>query len=131
MSAARWTEDQLAAIQKGRDQALEGVKKSVPERDHLKACLEYLEMHPKVAWVQRVNTGMWKEEDRVIRFGFKGCSDIIGQLKDGRFVAFECKRVGETPSSAQQSFINTVWANNGIAHWGQLKHAQEMMGWIA
>lgn len=118
----RWSEIQLAAYQSGKRQAME-----IPERDHLKACLEYFEVHPKVAWCARMNTGQWTVEERVIRFGFAGLSDIIGQLKDGRFLAFECKRVGKLPTEHQAAFLALVTLSMGVAGYGQLDDAMLLM----
>lgn len=85
-----------------------------------KAILRYLEFHSKVAWAHRMNTGAVKYtarngRDRFIRYGFTGCSDIIGQLKDGRFLAIECKAERGQASEAQDDFIALVNNNGGIA----------------
>lgn len=120
----RWSPEALAAYEKGKAEVL----KSIPEADHLKTCLAFLQSHPKVAWAVRMNTGMWEtDEGRRVRFGFIGCADIIGQLKDGRFMAFECKRVGNKPTDSQKSFLNKVWSNGGVSGWGQMKHAEGML----
>ena len=84
----------------------------IPERTVLKDILKLLKHHPKVAWVRRINTG----RRGYIRFGFIGCSDIIGQLKDGRFLAVETKRTnGRGPTLPQQTFLAMVLANGGAA----------------
>ena len=87
-----------------------------------KAVLGYLAAHPAVAWAHRMNTGVAvvpeteKTRRRFIRFAFKGCSDIIGQLRDGRFLAVECKRpVGGTVTDDQMAFIERVRGANGVA----------------
>ena len=38
-----------------------------------------------------MNSGAAKVGNRFIRFGFVGCPDVIGQLKDGRFIGVEVK----------------------------------------
>lgn len=87
------------------------------EAQVLNSVLAYLRTHPGVAWCRRMNTGMaLGAQGQPVRFGFVGCSDIIGQMQDGRFVGIECKReFGGTVSPEQQSFIDTVRKNNGIA----------------
>lgn len=87
------------------------------ERDVLKAVWKFLAHHPKVAWCCRVNSGMLQlDEDRFIRFNTKrGMSDIIGQMRDGRFLAVEVKREGAVLLEHQEDFLNEVRANGGIA----------------
>lgn len=83
----------------------------IPERDVQRVVLQYLERHPKVVWVKRMNVGM----TRGLKFGFIGCSDLLGQLKDGRILAIEVKRKGQGPNLAQQNFIANVLRGNGVA----------------
>lgn len=52
---------------------------------------------------------------RWIEFGFEGCSDILGQMRDGRILAIEAKSARGVVSAAQQQFIETVLANGGVA----------------
>lgn len=89
------------------------------EKDIQAAILELLETHPRVAWAERMNTGGMERENadgtkRYIRFAFEGCSDIIGQLKDGRFLAVEVKRPGRYPTHAQRAFLAMVNAHKGV-----------------
>ncbi len=84
------------------------------------ACLEYLAVCPAVAWAERMNTGAVKipvpgGKDRFIRYGFPGLSDIIGQLKDGRFLAVEVKRYDGRLSEAQEAFLRQVATHGGVA----------------
>jgi hypothetical protein len=94
------------------------------EAEIQKAVLGLLEKHPRVAWAHRMNTGVTRAEytnkagvtsERFIRFAFKGCSDILGQLKDGRFLAIECKRHDGKLSDAQAAFLEVVQRNHGVA----------------
>ncbi|MGE0383461.1 MAG: VRR-NUC domain-containing protein [Gammaproteobacteria bacterium] len=86
------------------------------EADVLPAQLEYLALDRRVAWAHRMNVGAAKFEDRFVRFGFEGLADIIGQLRDGRFLAVESKRPkGGRRRVAQKAFIAVVNANNGVA----------------
>lgn len=87
----------------------------VSEADVLVSVFAYLRMHPKVAWIKRVNTGATKIEGRFMRFGFLGCSDIIGQLKDGRFLAVECKSSVGKPTEPQTDFLELVRSTGGLA----------------
>lgn len=87
----------------------------VPERDIQKAVLALLERHPKVAWVKRMNSGAGKKNGTYIRFGFQGCPDLVGQMKDGRILGVEVKRKGQGPNLAQQNHIAMMLRNNGVA----------------
>lgn len=84
------------------------------EADVLKAVLATLEMHPKVAWVARINSGMFHVEQRFIKAGFKGCSDILGMLKGGRLLAVECKSSKGKESADQESFGRRVTEGGGL-----------------
>lgn len=88
------------------------------EGDIQKAVLEFLRIHPSVAWC-KVNTvgkvkgrgGHW------MTLGYPGEADITGQMKDGRFLAIEIKMPGEKPSQSQLEFLNMIKTNNGVAGW--------------
>ena len=84
------------------------------------AILKYLSMRPDVAWAHRMNVGAMKLTDqsgkqRFVRFGFTGCSDIIGQLNDGRFLAIEVKSPSGRVSAAQTAFLAMVSDNHGVS----------------
>ena len=81
----------------------------------LQAILHLLSVHPRVAWAKRFNTGAMPIQDRFMRFGFRGCSDILGQLKDGRFLALEVKRPGKVTTKDQQLFLDRVNRHHGLA----------------
>ena len=74
-----------------------------------------LEHHPAVAWARRQNTGAIKVGDRFVRFGWRGCSDILGQLKDGRLLAVECKAPAGRLTTEQAAFLDLVRRHGGIA----------------
>lgn len=123
----RMSESQLAAYEAGKRAAKEKPLVA-PERDQLSACMDYLAMHSAVAWHVRMNSGAMKtEEGRYVRFGFVGCSDIIGQLKSGKFLAFEVKRKGEKPTDDQLAFIAKVNLYNGLGGWGTIDDLMSMM----
>lgn len=87
-----------------------------PEQGVLNAVMMLCRTHPAVAWAARVNSGAYKTPDgRFIRFGFVGCSDIIGQMKDGGFLALECKSDRGAATEDQQAFIDRVRANGGCS----------------
>jgi hypothetical protein len=84
------------------------------------AVLRYLALDPRVAWAERINSGAaWLPgkggRSRPVKFGFTGCADIIGQLKNGRFLAIEVKRPSGTATAAQEAFIARVRNNGGVA----------------
>ncbi len=84
------------------------------------AILRYLAISPRVAWARRMNTGAIKipaanGRDRFVRFGFPGCSDILGQLTDGRLLAIEVKSPTGRPSEAQAAFLALVATHGGVA----------------
>ncbi len=94
------------------------------EQDLLKVVLEFLELDERIAWAKRMNTGaavgyyedkLGRKRRRFVRYGFKGLSDILGQAADGRLIAFETKRPGETASDDQLAFIELVNRFGGIA----------------
>lgn len=92
----------------------------VLEADIQAAALELLRVHPRVAWAHRMNVGGGKFArpdgtlTRFIKFAFEGCSDILGQLIDGRFLAIECKAHGERPTYKQAVFLTNVIENRGV-----------------
>ena len=49
--------------------------------------------------------------------GLKGISDIIGVSADGRFVAIELKAPGNKPTADQETFLENVRRNGGVAFW--------------
>ncbi len=84
------------------------------------AILRYLAISPRVAWAQRMNTGAIKipvpgGRDRLVRFGFPGCPDILGQLIDGRLLAVEVKSPTGRASEAQEAFLALVATHGGVA----------------
>jgi hypothetical protein len=77
--------------------------------------------HPLVAWSMTTTTGTYKISRgggvQYVTLGFKGLSDIIGQLKDGRLLAIEVKKPKEYPREEQLDFLRNVALNNGFAFW--------------
>ena len=100
------------------------MKSVIGERDVQKAILQYLALCPHIAWAQQFNTGAARSSyttqegrthKRFVRFGFAGCSDILGQMKSGHLLAIECKRKGGKATDSQQAFLQTVSDSNGLA----------------
>ena len=88
---------------------------SKPEAAALVEVLQALRAHPAVAWCERQNSGAARVGNRFIRFGWPGCSDVIGQLRDGRFLAVECKAPEGRVRPEQQVFIDRVRSGGGVA----------------
>ncbi|MBM3571196.1 MAG: VRR-NUC domain-containing protein [Alphaproteobacteria bacterium] len=83
----------------------------VTEADTLRACLALLRVHPRVAWAERINSGVRGG----VRFGFPGCPDILGQLKDGRVLAVEVKGPLGRATAAQVRFLTLVRRWGGVS----------------
>ena len=86
------------------------------ESDSLTEVLQALRTHNTVAWVRRQNTGAAKVGGRFIKFGWAGCTDLLGMMKDGRLLAVEYKRPkGGRLSIEQKHFIAMVNQFGGCA----------------
>lgn len=95
-------------------------KPRLSEAQVLRACLAVLEAHPLVAFAFRQNTGGVEfptvgGRRRFVKFSFRGCSDILGMLRGGRFLACECKATGKSASVDQEAFLQRVTAGGGMA----------------
>jgi len=81
--------------------------------------LRLLKVHPKVAWAQRFNVGAQRIESksgtRFIRYAFKGCADILGQMTDGRFLAVEVKSRKGKATPEQEAFLALVGSFGGVS----------------
>ena len=86
-----------------------------PEAAALVEVLKALRTHPAVAWCERMNTGAAKVEGRFIRFGFKGCPDVLGQLKDGRLLGVEVKAQAGRLRPEQALFLERIRCAGGVA----------------
>ena len=85
----------------------------------LAAILSLLALDRRVAWFERMNSGAFAVGDgrarRFVKFGFKGCPDILGQLKGGRLLAIEVKSRTGRLSSDQVAFLDKAVANGAVA----------------
>lgn len=72
--------------------------------------------HARVATAWRNETGTAKsfDNDRVIKYGLKGSSDIIGITRDGRFLAIEIKVGKDFLKPDQIAFKLMIEKNNGL-----------------
>jgi hypothetical protein len=86
-----------------------------PESAALVEVLKALRAHPSVDWCERMNSGVAKVGNRYIRFGWTGCSDLLGMLRDGRILAVEVKSPSGKLRPAQAVFLERVNAAGGIA----------------
>ena len=89
-------------------------KNARPEAGALAEVLMALRAHPLVAWAERQNTGAIKVGERFVRFGWRGCSDVLGQLKDGRLLACEVKAKRGRLRPEQAQFLYRVRAFGGV-----------------
>jgi hypothetical protein len=111
-------EARIAAKKAKADAPARPKKPESSEKQIQSAILKFLSVSPSVAWARRMNSGRFAVSDgygkRVVQAGFVGLSDIVGQLRDGRFLAVEVKRKGGKVTDAQQAFIDTVCKNGGV-----------------
>ena len=77
--------------------------------------LKALRTHPAVAWVERMNSGAVRIGGRFLRFGWPGCPDVLGQLKDGRLLGVEVKGPTGKLRPEQAVFLDRVRAAGGVA----------------
>lgn len=101
-----------------------------PEQGVLNAVLKVLRLHPRVAWICRMNSGAYRTEDgRFVRFGFPGCPDLLGQMRDGRLLALEIKAEKGRLTDEQAAVLETVRANHGVA--GVARTVEEALAIVA
>lgn len=108
------------------------------ESDRQADIVNYLRHDPRVSVVLRVNGGGrkfgrgWVWFYRLFVRGLdpmdgKGCSDLLVQLRGGRFAAFEVKRPDEKLTAEQAEFLAAISAGGGLAArvetWQQAKAA--------
>ena len=77
--------------------------------------LKALKAHPAVVWCERMNSGAAKVGNRFIRFGFTGCPDVLGQLRDGRLLAVEVKAPKGTLRPEQAVMLSRIAGAGGVA----------------
>lgn len=98
-----------------------GMERTPPrglERKEAAALLEVLKAlrsHGAVAWAERMNSGAARMGARFVRFGWPGCPDVLGQLKDGRLLGVEVKGPKGRLRPAQSLFLERIRAAGGVA----------------
>lgn len=86
-----------------------------PEAAALCEVLKALRAHPGVVWCERMNSGAAKIGNRFIRFGFTGCPDVLGQLRDGRILGVEVKAPKGKLRPEQAVFLERIRGAGGVA----------------
>lgn len=98
-----------------------GLERTEPRRVDRKEAAALLEVlqalraHPAVAWCERMNSGAARMGARLVRFGWPGCPDVLGQLKDGRLLGVEVKAPAGHLRPAQAVFLERIRAAGGVA----------------
>jgi len=75
--------------------------------------LKALRHHPAVAWRERMNSGAVRMGSRFVRFGWPGCPDMLGQMKDGRPLEVEVKGPTGRLRPAQDAFLESIKTGPG------------------
>ena len=98
-----------------------GLEQTQPRKNERKEAaalvevLQALRAHAAVAWCERMNSGAVRMGARFVRFGWPGCPDVLGQLKDGRLLGVEVKGPTGKLRPAQTVFLDRVRAAGGVA----------------
>lgn len=90
-------------------------KNDRPEAAALKEVLLALNAHPAVAWCERMNSGAARIGNRFVRFGWPGCPDVLGQLRDGRLLGVEVKAPKGKLRPEQAIFLERIRRAGGVA----------------
>ena len=105
------------------------------EAEILRAIIQLLHRHPRVAQCWRQNSGTFQERNRYgstryIRANTqKGMSDIMGILKDGRTLAIEVKSRTGRMRPGQEEFLQTIRQAGGVAGvCRSVEDAQRLLG---
>ena len=90
-----------------------------PAAAALMEVLKALSTHPAVAWCERMNSGAARIGARFVRFGFKGCPYVLGQLKDGRLLGVKVKAKTGRLRPAQAVFLERIRGAGGVSFVGR------------
>jgi hypothetical protein len=86
------------------------------EAEILKTILKYLRLRKEVAWVCRINSGTFAEDDRFISSNSqKGMSDILGMMVGGQLFAIEVKSHSGRLMQHQDDFLCLILKGGGLA----------------
>ena len=97
---------------------LEQTQKPTNDRREAAALVEVLQAlrtHACVAWCERMNSGAVRIGGRFVRFGWPGCPDVLGQLKDGRLLGVEVKGPTGKLRPEQVVFLERIRSAGGVA----------------
>ncbi len=86
-----------------------------PEAAALAEVLMALRAHPAVVWCERMNTGAARIGNRFVKFGFTGCPDVLGQLRDGRLLGVEVKAPKGKLRPEQAVMLSRIAGAGGVA----------------
>jgi len=86
-----------------------------PEAAALHEVMLALRAHPAVCWVERMNTGAARIGNRFVKFGFTGCPDVLGQLRDGRMLGVEVKAPKGKLRPEQAVMLERIAGAGGVA----------------
>jgi hypothetical protein len=62
-----------------------------------------------------MNSGAFKIGNRFVRFGWKGCPDVLGQLRDGRLLGVEVKAPKGKLRPEQTIFLERIRLAGGVS----------------
>lgn len=85
------------------------------EKHVLADIIRVLRVDPRVAKVERNQSGVFKDGNRTIKVGSRGKLDLTVYLVGGRFAEIEVKRPGGRPDERQAARIASIRASGGIA----------------
>jgi hypothetical protein len=85
------------------------------EANALIEVLKALQAHPAVSWCERMNSGASRVGGRFIRFGFTGCPDVLGMLRDGRLLGVEVKAPKGKLRPEQAVFLERIRSGGGVS----------------
>jgi hypothetical protein len=85
-----------------------------PESAALIEVLRAIKAHPLVAWAERMNSGCASIGARFVRFGWPGAPDVVGQLRDGRFLGVEVKAKAGRLRPEQAIFLERINGAGGV-----------------
>ena len=86
-----------------------------PEAAALCEVLKALRAHHAVVWCERMNSGAANVGGRFIRFGFTGCPDVLGQLRDGRLLGVEVKAPKGKLRPEQAVMLERIRSGGGVS----------------
>lgn len=98
------------------------------ERDILADILSALRRDPRIWIVERTQSGLFQDGDRMIRVGTKGKLDITGMLRGGKYYEIEVKRPGNKPDGYQSARIDNINRGGGAATWAS--SVATVMQWL-